>query len=280
MALQFYFCSTDTASHMEIWSRGSCRSVSVKTVQQHGCVNGHAYGGDVKLVRTCIWKGNSGSVIVFSLKCCFFKKPRPRGPRPASCWDKLKRKIIKWPEKNQSKLTLLCFQSLRLLLSHHLNLNQTQFTATDYFRWSEWHLNLIQMSLQSLPKKSGHPFYSFPTSHLSKDSQATLPPPPQKKSLAYLSSDYGGRYDTWAAGPSGRSDPVPVETHLSRGFGQLGILRPVLYSLKTSGREPGATSTKGDPMKEGAHFQECSNLSRCWNNLWVMSSLRASYNVL
>ena len=170
MALQFYFCSTDTVSHMEICSRGSCRFVSVKTVQRHDCVNGHAYGGDVKLVRICIWKGNSGSVNVFFLKCCFFKKLSPWGSRPTSCLDKLKRKIIKWPEKNQSKLTLLCFQSLHLPASHHLNLNQTRFTTINYFRWSEWHLNLIQMSLQSLPKKSGHPFYSFPTSHLSKDS--------------------------------------------------------------------------------------------------------------
>lgn len=71
-------------------------------------------------------------------------------------------------------------------------------------------------------------------------------PLPPKKSLAHLFSDSGGSYDTWAAGPSGRSDPIPVETRVSRGFGQLGILRPVLYSLKTPDREPGAPSTKGN----------------------------------
>ena len=54
-----YFCSTDTASHMEIRSRGSCRFPSVKNVQQHDCVNGQAYSGDVKLMRIHIWKGNS-----------------------------------------------------------------------------------------------------------------------------------------------------------------------------------------------------------------------------
>lgn len=135
------------------------------------------------------------------------------------------------------------------------------------------------MALQSLPKKSGHPFYSFPTSHMSKGSQTTLPPPPQK-SLARLSSDSGGSYDTWAAGPSGRSDRIPVETCVSRGFGQLGILRPVLYSLKAPDREPGAPSTKGD------HERRCS-FPGMFKSIQMPEQLvshelfaRASYNLL
>lgn len=216
MALQFYFCSTDTASHMEIRSRGSCRFPSVKNVQQHDCVNGQAYSGDVKLMRIHIWKGNSWSASVLFLKHCFKKKKttHPQGPSAASCLDKRKWKTIKQPEKNQSKLTLLCFQSLHLSSSYHLNLNQRRFIVTDYFRWSERHLSLIQMSLQSLPKKSGHPFYSFPTSHLSKDSQAT----PSPKSCP---SVFRFWWQLWhlAAGPSGRSDPIPVETVCPEALG-------------------------------------------------------------